>query len=46
MPVKIKKSSGRGTSVREEEDKPQNWSGEQYREFQKKRMEGKEKTLR
>jgi hypothetical protein len=40
MPVKIKKSSGRGTSIREEEDKPQNWSGDSYREFQKKRMEG------
>ena len=36
--VKIKKVSGRGTSVREEDEKPPNWAGEAYREYQKKKM--------
>ncbi|MGI0082296.1 MAG: hypothetical protein ACREAG_03195 [Nitrosopumilaceae archaeon] len=37
---KIKRVSGRGTSVREEDEKPANWAGDSYREYQKKKMEG------
>jgi len=36
---KIKRVTGRGTGVREEDEKPENWAGDSYREYQKKRME-------
>ena len=37
--MKVKRVGGRGTSVREEDDKPQQWAGDSYREYQKKKME-------
>ena len=37
--MKIRKVGGRGTSIREEDQKPQNWAGDPYREYQKKKME-------
>lgn len=36
---KIKRVGGRGTSVRDEDEKPQNWAGDAYRDVQKKRMD-------
>jgi hypothetical protein len=36
---KIKRVTGRGTGIREEEDKPASWAGDSYREYQKKRRE-------
>lgn len=36
---KIKRVTGRGTGIREEDDKPASWAGDSYREYQKKRQE-------